>query len=147
MALTRFGLRLTASGSQDADLGSTRAVLNLQKNSSASSTLSKATPWQLPTASQPSCRAAPSEVHGARRITDELLVIRQRTTSLPSFATRFCSTVMGRVRPDAAQKPAITKELQASLRNSIRSVPEGASPPWNANLTCSLMLRSTVRTR
>src|SRR5215470_3281997 len=58
-----------------------------------------------------------------------------RATSLLSFATRFYR--MGRVRPDAAEKHAITKELQASLRNSIRSVPEGAWPPWNANLTCS----------
>src|SRR5215472_290103 len=32
-----------------------------------------------------------------------------RTTSLTSFATRFYR--MARVRPDAAQKPAITKEL------------------------------------
>jgi len=39
MALTRFGLRLTASGSQDADLGSTGEELNLQNKSIA---LSKA---------------------------------------------------------------------------------------------------------
>ena len=32
MALTRFGLRLTASGSEDADFGSTGGALNLQKS-------------------------------------------------------------------------------------------------------------------
>jgi len=33
MALTRFGLRLTASGSQDADLGSTGRCLTCKKSS------------------------------------------------------------------------------------------------------------------
>src|SRR5215831_19256988 len=47
-----------------------------------------------------------------------LAINTPRTTFLLSFATRFCR--MGRVRPDAAQKPAITKELHSSLRNSIR---------------------------
>src|SRR5215813_518362 len=92
MALTRFGLRLTASGSQDADLGSTGCLTCKKKKTLISGRRSRfgldllLQPWLN---AGPTCSRRPWGAHRPRRITAELPSFVHSQRASPDKARRM----------------------------------------------------------